>query len=494
MFEAAELGRKVSKADFTERANAVHTELLAVQRKLRESKTSVIVIVSGVEGAGKGEVVNRFHEWLDARGIQTFAYWDESDEERERPPLWRFWRNLPPRGTIGIMFGSWYTRPIIDRVFGNIDDSSFERELARISELEQMLTADGALIVKFWFHLPKDVQKARLQQDIKEQKKSWKISPITKKFSKRYDAFSSVSERAIRITDTGYAPWYIVESSDRRYRDLTTGATLLDAIEERLKHAPSTAARASVRKASTPDTSESKLTVLDRVDLGKKLEEKKYTRQLRRYQRELYDLAWRARQRNINTIAVFEGWDAAGKGGAIRRVTAGIDARLYRVISVAAPTDEERAQHYLWRFWRHVPRSGYVTIYDRSWYGRVLVERVEGFAKREEWMRAYQEINDFEGQLTGHGAILLKFWVHLGQDEQLRRFKEREKIPWKEHKITDEDWRNRKQWDAYADAVNDMVTHTSTEYAPWTLLPGNDKKYSRVQVIKTFCNRLKEVV
>jgi polyphosphate kinase 2 (PPK2 family) len=352
MFEAAELGRKVSKADFTERANAVHTELLAVQRKLRESKTSVIVIVSGVEGAGKGEVVNRFHEWLDARGIQTFAYWDESDEERERPPLWRFWRNLPPRGTIGIMFGSWYTRPIINRVFGNIDDSSFEREMARISELEQMLTADGALIVKFWFHLPKDVQRARLQQDIKEQKKSWKISPITKKFSKRYDAFASVSERAIRITDTGYAPWYIVESSDRRYRDLTTGATLLDAIEERLKHAPTTAVPAPIRKVSAPDTSESKVTVLDRVDLGKKLEEKKYSRLLRRYQRELYDLAWRARQRNINTIAVFEGWDAAGKGGAIRRVTAGIDARLYRVISVAAPTDEERAQHYLWRFWR----------------------------------------------------------------------------------------------------------------------------------------------
>jgi len=232
------------------------------------------------------------------------------------------------------------------------------------------------------------------------------------------------------------------------------------------------------------------LTVLDGVDINKKTTEKNYEKQLKKYQKKLNALSWEARKQNRSTIAMFEGWDAAGKGGAIRRMTACIDARLYKTISVAAPTDEEKAQHYLWRFWRHIPRAGYVTIYDRSWYGRVLVERVEGFAHPIEWNRAYQEINEFEEQLVESGIILCKFWIHITKDEQLRRFKEREKTPWKVHKITDEDWRNRDKWDNYKHAINDMVIHTSTEYAPWSLIPGNDKRVARVEVLKTVCDTL----
>jgi polyphosphate:AMP phosphotransferase len=488
MFEAAELGRTVSKAEFTRTEPGLHTALLEIQRTLRTTKSQVVIIVSGVEGAGKGEVVSLLNRWLDARGIQTHAFWDESDEERARPRYWRFWRALPPRGTVSILFGSWYTRPIIDRVFKRIDNNAFERELHRITEFEQLLSDDGALIVKFWFHLDEKTQHKRMRS---EGKIKGKGVPNLRKFAKRYSRFAAVSERALRVTDTGTSPWYIVEATDRRFRDLTVGQTLLKALRGHLE-----SRRASARKAERrPTTAVSDPeTVLDQVDLTLKLGATAYEQAVEKYQKRLFRLAWEARARLRNTVAVFEGWDAAGKGGAIRRVTAAMDARLYRVLSVAAPTDEEKAQHYLWRFWRHVPRAGYVTIYDRSWYGRVLVERVEGFAREPDWFRAYQEINDFEEQLTEHGVIVLKFWMHISRAEQLRRFKEREKLKWKQHKITAEDWRNREKWNAYEAAVNDMVVRTSTATAPWTLVPANDKRYARVAVLKTLCDRLERAL
>jgi AMP-polyphosphate phosphotransferase len=226
------------------------------------------------------------------------------------------------------------------------------------------------------------------------------------------------------------------------------------------------------------------------VNLTLRLTDKEYETQLEKWQTRLTRLAWTAWEKKVASVAVFEGWDAAGKGSAIRRVTAAMDPRLYRIIPIAAPTDEERARHYLWRFWRHLPRAGMTTIFDRSWYGRVLVERVEGFAREDEWRRAFLEINDFEEQLAESGIVVSKFWIHIGKDEQLRRFQQREEIAFKRYKITAEDWRNREQWDAYKAAINDMVAHTSTEFAPWTLVAGNDKKFARVQIVKTLCKHL----
>jgi AMP-polyphosphate phosphotransferase len=488
MFEAAELGRKVSKTEFDKIEPELHTSLLSIQRELMQTNIPVIVIVSGVEGAGKGEVVNCLNKWLDTRGISTTAFWDESDEELERPAYWRFWRRLPPRGTIGIMFGSWYTRPIIDFVFKKINTAEYEKRLQRISKFERMLSEDGALIIKFWFHMSEKDQRRQLEKENKDKK----YTPLLKKFSKRYKQFSRASEHAIRMTDQGASPWHVVEAVDRRYRDLTVGRILHDALLVHLKNQKAgndiTASNEEELTTLIPDD----VTVLSRVDTEKTIPDKSYDKQLNKYQRKFYQLTWQAKQKKRSSIAMFEGWDASGKGGAIRRMTAAMDARLYKTISVAAPTDEERAQHYLWRFWRHLPRAGYVTIYDRSWYGRVLVERVEGFAGEYEWQRAYQEINEFEEQLFEHGIILSKFWIHITEDEQLRRFKEREQTPWKAHKITDEDWRNREKWQAYEQAINDMVTHTSTEYAPWILIPGNDKRVARVEILKAVCGRLEE--
>ena len=492
MFEAAELGRKISKAEFKQAEQELRTELLAVQRALRTADFPVVVIVSGVEGAGKSEVVNRFSKWLDMRGVVTTSFFDETEEERERPRYWRFWRTLPANGQIGVFYGSWYTQPIIQRVLGEMDEAAYERELSRIASFERMLALEGALFVKLWFHLSENAVARMFDKHSKKEKKAlrseWRTNPYSKRFAKRYREFAEVSERAIRMTDLGVSPWHIVEAEDRRYRELRAGQLLLQRLRERLKRAA---------QSSDPQTPEEPipepgedLTVLSRVDLEQSLEESSYRKQLKQEQARLRELTLRAREAKRSTVILFEGWDAAGKGGAIRRVCAAMDARLYRVIPIAAPTDEERAHHYLWRFWRHLPRAGFVTIFDRTWYGRVLVERVEGFASSEQWKRAFLEINRFEEELAEHGTVVCKFWLHLSPEEQLRRFEERQATPWKQHKITEEDWRNRERWGAYERAVNDMVVRTSTSYAPWTLVAGDDKLFARVQVVRAVCDQL----
>ena len=486
MFEAAELGRTVSKDDFERALVDLRPRLLAAQRALRTKKSAVVVVISGVEGSGKSDVVNRLHEWLDARGMQTHAFWRESDEQRERPRYWRFWRTLPPRGSIGILFGSWYTDPIVDRVYKRISKAELDAELQRINFFEKMLAEDGALLIKLWLHMPKDAVMERLSKKNQRKKKNWMFAPQAKEFSKQYDRFAKVSERAIRMTDTAEAPWRVIEATDSRYRDLCVGQTLLEALEDLVKASDDRPTSAIVlANADEEGVMSAGKTILDQIDYSATIDPEAYDKQLEALQQKIRTLSWQGWNEGRSTVVLFEGSDAAGKGGAIRRLISPMDARIYRVISVAAPTDEERAQHYLWRFWRHIPRAGAVTIYDRSWYGRVLVERVEKFATVDEWSRAYREINDFEEQLAEYGITLVKFWLHIDEEEQLRRFKERQTVPWKQHKITDEDWRNREKAPAYKIAAHDMINRTSSGLAPWTIVPGNDKKSARIQVLHT---------
>ena len=487
MFEAAELNQAIAPRRYEADLPGLRAGLLQAHFDLRGQKFPVVVIVSGADGAGKGELVHRLNEWLDPRGVETHAFWAPSDEESERPPYWRFWRAMPARGRIGIFFGSWYTTPIIRRVFGKTKGKQFDVALDRIVALERMLAADGAEIVKLWLHQPKKAQRKRLEK----LEADGRIAPDDWKHFELYDRFTKVSERALRHTDTTAAPWHVIEATDRRYREFTAGTILLKALQRRLAPAaprkPRTAADSPSPAAPAAATNAS---ILDHVDLSPRLTEPDYTRQLEKLQRTLSKLAWVAREKKVSTVLVFEGWDAAGKGSAIRRITQAVDPRLYRVVGIAAPTDEERAQHYLWRFWRHLPRAGFMTIFDRSWYGRVLVERVEGFAPPADWGRAFLEINEFEEQLTDHGIALNKFWLHISPAEQLRRFKERQTVEYKQYKITEEDWRNRKKWDAYKTAVDEMVARCSTEFAPWTLVAGNDKRFARVQILKTVIERL----
>jgi polyphosphate:AMP phosphotransferase len=488
MFESAELGHKIDKATYEAEVPKLREALLDAQMELaKQSKFPVIILIGGVDGAGRGETVNLLNEWMDPRFLQTHGMGEPSDEELDRPMMWRFWRALPPKGRIGIFLGSWYTWPILNRVRGVTKNAELDQSLERAKRLEKMLVDEGALVLKFWMHLSKEKQKKRLQSLEKDPKTRWRVTKRDWEHYNMYDKFSAVNERVIRHTSTAVAPWTIVEGYDPRYRSLTVGKIILDAIQKRLKDAEKKPAAIT---APPPIPSIDQLNVLKTLDLKQKLDKKKYETELEKYQGRLALLTRSPKFGKITVLAMFEGNDAAGKGGAIRRITGALDARQYNIVPIAAPTEEERAQPYLWRFWRHVPRKGRVIIFDRSWYGRVLVERVEKFCSEADWMRAYSEINDFEAQLERHDIVVVKFWLAISKDEQLRRFKEREKIGFKRFKITEEDWRNRDKWDDYERAVCDMVDRTSTEIAPWTLVEANDKNFARIKVLKTLCDRI----
>jgi polyphosphate:AMP phosphotransferase len=495
MFEAAELGRKLARDAYKKRVPELRAALLDAQLRLSAAPFPVIVVFAGVDGAGKGETVNLLNEWMDPRWIVTRAFAEPSDEERERPEAWRFWRDLPPTGRIGLFLSSWYSRPVVDRAYRRISRVEFEHHLRTLAGFEKTLADAGALILKFWMHLDKKAQRKRLRTLERDPLTRWRVTKLQWTHWKMYGRFIDAAETAIRTTSTGEAPWTIVEGRNEAYRSVTVAESLLHAIEQRLSHQRETPVRtARAARASRTRRTAAAPTVLSHLDMSKRLERPAFDRELLKWQGELNRLQRRAARAALSTILVFEGVDAAGKGGAIRRVTGALDAREYQVIPIAAPTDEERAHHYLWRFWRHLPRAGRVTIFDRSWYGRVLVERVEGFAAPAEWMRAYAEINQFEDQLIAHGVVLMKYWIHITKDEQLRRFRARRESPFKSWKITQEDWRNRTKWDAYEHAVNDMVERTSTHDAPWTLVEGNDKYYARIKVLRTACERLRQAL
>ncbi|HSF48289.1 MAG TPA: polyphosphate:AMP phosphotransferase [Burkholderiales bacterium] len=492
MFESAELGHTIDRNTYAKEAPKLRESLLEAQLELAETaRFPVIILISGADGTGKREVVHLLNEWMDPRHIQTHAMSDHpTDEESERPDMWRFWRALPPKGKIGIFFGSWYTRPVLLRVFGKTKDSELDQSLDDIVRFEKMLTDEGALLLKFRLHLSKQRQQQRLRELENNPATRWRVTRREWEYFKHYDKFNRVTAHALRHTSSACAPWTVVEGTDERYRSLTVARVLLEAIRKRLdaSAAPQSAPAAPIERPMDD------LHLLRTLDLSQRLPKKTYAQELEKYQGRLNLLTRHRNFKKISVIAVFEGFDAAGKGGSIRRITGALDARQYQVIPIAAPTEEERAQPYLWRFWRHLPRRGSIAIFDRSWYGRVLVERVEGFCSVADWMRAYGEINDFEDQLIAHRTVLAKFWLSISQEEQLARFREREKTRFKRHKITAEDWRNREKWETYEQAVCDMVERTSTENAPWTLVEANDKYFARITILKTLCRRINAVL
>ena len=492
MFEAAELGHKLTKKEFDKIVPELRTELLGLQMDLRQADFPVIILLAGVDGAGKHETVNILNEWMDPRWIITHAYGKSSEEEAERPEFWRYWRDLPPAGKIGIFISSWYSRPILDRVHRRTSRAELDEELDDVVAFERGLTDGGALVLKFWMHMSKKAQRRRFKELEREPLQRWRVTKTDWANLERYDRFVAAAERAIMRTSTGSAPWMIVEGVDPQYRYLAVATSVRDAVRKHL--VARTGRPASTKrppaKSRKPVIFDRGPTILESLDMTQALPRKQYEVELKKQQGRVATLFRRAKERGLSVILVFEGWDAAGKGGAVRRLTAALDAHDYQVIPIAAPTDEERAHHYLWRFWRHLSRVGRVTIFDRSWYGRVLVERVEGFATEAEWMRAYAEINHFEEQLVRHGVVLVKYWLHITNDEQLRRFKERQSTSYKAWKLTDEDWRNREKWPLYAQAVNDLAERTSTRVAPWTLVEANDKCFARVKVLRTLADRL----
>ncbi|MGD9510717.1 MAG: polyphosphate:AMP phosphotransferase [Geminicoccaceae bacterium] len=487
MFESALLGHKLAKEEYEREEPELRTRLVEAQLELLERRSfALVILVSGVDGAGKTEVMHKLSEWLDPRHLRTCAYGKPDEAERARPRMWRYWRDLPPRGEIAVVFGSWYSDPLRDRLRGDTGPGQFERQLAAINRFEEMLTNEGVVLLKFLLVMSATEQKRRLKLLAK---RTGGASRVLEEWSKigRRDQAGPIVEDAVQRTSTGEAPWTVLPCDDPEYRDLSFGRSVLASLEAHL------AAEAKPAAKIVPPTipNVDRRNVLDALDLSVTLDKPDYRKRLRDAQYELFEQTQRKPFRQRALLVAFEGHDAAGKGGAIRRVVTALDPRQYRIHSVAAPNDEERSRPYLWRFWRNVPRHGHVAIFDRTWYGRVLVERVEGFAQPAEWGRAYSEINDFEEELTEGGVIVVKFWLAISKEEQLRRFEERADTEYKQFKITDEDWRNREKWDLYHDAIGEMVDRTSTNAAPWTLVEAQDKKYARVKVLETLVERLK---
>jgi AMP-polyphosphate phosphotransferase len=504
MFESAELGHKIDDARYAKEAKPLRSQLLDAQYDLlHEASFPVIVLVNGVDGAGKGETVNLLHEWLDPRHVRSRAFGPRTEEERERPPMWRFWQALPPKGKIGVLFGNWYTDPINGRVTRELKNGELTAAIERVRRLERLLTDDGALIVKLWFHLSKKGMRRRLEELESNKLTRWRVTKDDWANFEHYDDFAEVSERVLRDTSTGDSPWVVIDGSDPNYRAITAAKTLLGAIRGRLAEATarSTSEKHAAKRLRTgsADKSTDAMPVFESIDTARiladlpfkeRLSKEKYETKIVKAQGTLAKHSRSPKMKDHSVVVVFEGMDAAGKGGAIRRVTQALDARFYDVVPIAAPTDEERAQPYLWRFWRHVPRYGRFTIFDRSWYGRVLVERVEGYAAQDAWTRAYAEINDFEEQLMKAGTVVVKIWLAITKEEQLRRFKEREATKYKQYKITPDDWRNRKKWDDYINAGGDMIDRTSTSLAPWHVIEANDKHLARVRTIEAISARM----
>lgn len=493
MLEAAEIGRKLTKEEYRQRVPALRAALVELQTRLKNSGTRVIIAISGDDRIGAGEVLAKLFEWLDPRLLRIEAFDLPTEEERERPLFWRYWRVLPEHGQIGVYLNAWTTWAIAEQIEKS-DPLRLERRIRHITGFEQALMDDGALLLKFWIHLPKGAHKKRLRAAKRDPGSLWQVTDRDREVYQHYDDALPIVEQTLRLTSHGLATWEVIEAGSARYRDVAVAQALRDALSKHLDAAAATAAAAPQDVPAEAGSIEPGKTVLDTVDLTQELSEERYGRQLTRWQGRVADAVRETYSRGISVVAVFQGWDAAGKGGAIRRLTAAIPPTIARVVPIGAPSDEEREHHYLWRFWRRLQRAGHVLIFDRSWYERVLTERVEGFASSEEWRRAYDEINDFEEQLCEHGTVLIKYWLHIDEDEQLARFEAREQDPVKQYKITAEDYRNRDRWHDYELAVDEMVRRTNTPRVPWHLVAANDKRFARVEVLRRFAKRLEDAL
>lgn len=479
MLELVDLDARLPKGADT---SAVEAHLARLQRAIRDAGMPVAVVFEGWDCAGKGAALSRLLQPLDPRGYKVFNVGPAAGREKMFPPMRRFWLLLPNDGIMAFYNHSWYRQTLEDRVDAGTDADHLRSAFEDIRVFERQLTDDGAVLIKLFLHISKKEQARRFKALSKDPAFAWRVGKAELRRHKRYNKYFNAVETMLEETSTAYAPWSVIPATDERYAALTIMENMSGALETALNR-PRAASVAPVTPAR-------RTSPLEQVDLGQVLAKAEYNKQLPDLQQRLRRLQHLCYRRRVPVAIVYEGWDAAGKGGNIRRLIRELDPRGYEVVPFAAPAGEERTHHYLWRFWRALPKAGHIHIFDRSWYGRVMVERVEGFATPEEWSRAYREINEFESALAEYGTVIIKIWLHISKEEQLARFEARKNTPDKEWKITDEDWRNREKWDAYHDAVSEMIERTSTVQAPWTIVEANDKRHARIRVLKEVVQRI----
>jgi len=455
-------------------------ELGRLQREAGEKKVPILIILEGLDASGKGGVISELLMAMDPRGYNVYSNNRESEEEELRPLFWRFWNHLPGEGEITIFDRSWYYS-VFQKAKGG---KKYKKRCEDIIHTEELLSREGTLIVKFFLYITKEEQKRRFEKLSDNPSTSWKVTKKDWKSNKNYDEVMKRYEKLIEDTDTGEVPWNLIFSEDLDTAKLKVMEELTENIKSYLEE--------DLPERDVKLAKVKKEFKLEAAEIPAPVDREDYRKKLKKYQKRLHELEHEIYERRIPVVIAYEGWDAAGKGGNIKRLVERMDPRGYDVLPVGAPTDVEKLHHYLWRFWIKFPKGGHISIFDRTWYGRVLVERVEGFCTENQWMRAYGEINEMESQWTEDGAVVLKFWIHIDQEEQLRRFEERERTEHKKWKITEEDWRNREKWDEYREAVEDMVKYTSTKGAPWYVIEGNSKYNARLQVMKTVIKTLEK--
>ena len=494
MLELIDLKKKTPKAVYREVFPQLETRMGAAQRAARATGVPVLIVFEGWDAAGKGNLINRLTQALDPRGFTVHSISAPNEVEQYYPWMWRFWQALPADGNFAIFDRSWYGRVLIERVEGLTPEHQWRQAYEEIEQFERQLADAGTVLVKFWLHIDKEEQKDRFRRIEKDPATAWKVGKAEWKHHRNYQEWLEAVEEMLERTGTAQAPWTVVESTQGRFARVKVFETVLKSVENELKRRESTPEVVPTPMPVSAASPTKEQTILDRVDLDVSLEREEYEDELDKLQKRLFQLEHELYVARVPAVIIYEGWDAAGKGGNIKRLTRGLDPRGYEVVPVIAPTAAEKAHHFLWRFWRDVPKAGHITIFDRSWYGRVMVERVEGFCSEDEWRRAYREITEFERQLADFGTAIVKFWLHIDRQEQLRRFEARQENPHKKWKITEEDWRNRDKWDRYKLSVVDMLQRTSTSYAPWTILEANSKLYARIKALRTVAEVLESAL
>ena len=475
-------------SDLKEKTVQLRQTLAELQLKIRENKLPVIIIFEGWSASGKGSLIGDLIKHLDPRFFKVYSTLPADSAQMRYPMMKRFWANIPEYGKMAVMDRSWYQELAVACMEEDISDKEYARRVKTVNGFERQLRNDGYLIIKFFLQISKEEQKRRFDKLRESSETKWRVTERDKKRHKLYDEYYKAFDDMLTRTDTPQAHWTVIDTTDKTFAKYQMFSTVANRI---------TSALDSPKVTFTSDKQYKLLPMPKLSDISlenKTLSDEAYAEQLKKCQKELSKLHSSLYQAKIPMIIAFEGWDAAGKGGAIKRISSALDPRGYEAIPIAAPDKTELAHHYLWRFWNNIPKTGHIAIFDRTWYGRVMVERIEGFCSEEDWHHAYREINEMEAHFVHSGALVLKFWLQIDKDEQERRFNDRMKNPEKRWKITDEDWRNREKWDAYVLAVNEMLEKTSTKDAPWIVVEGNSKWYARIKVLETVADAMEKKI
>lgn len=488
MLKNVNFTEKPEEDELKARLKAAREKLAALQMQIKEHKIPVLVLVEGWGTAGKGSLIGQMIQNIDPRFFKVATMDSPTEEESRKPFLCRHFAKIPEAGKFMFLDSGWMDEVVRTRVHGEMDQKIYEQRIDSIRRFERQLTDNGYLVMKFFCHISEKEQKKRIEGLLDDIDTRWRVSENDKWQNKHYEKCLSVFDRYLEDTNTPSAPWYIIDARSRKWAALQALETLTQGIEIALQNQ---SLAVPLLQNVFPLV---KMPKLSEIALDLAIEESEYKEELDKLQNQLKELHNRLYRKKVPVVIVYEGWDAAGKGGNIKRITEALDPRGFEVHPIASPEPHEKARHYLWRFWTRLPKTGHIAIFDRSWYGRVMVERLEGFCSENDWKRAYNEMNEFEKELHDWGAVIIKFWVQIDKDTQLERFTDRQNTPEKRWKITDEDWRNREKWDAYEMAVNEMIQKTSTSYAPWHILESVDKKYARIKALKIVIEELQKVL